>query len=333
MSQIRVLATSDVHIGNYGTAVDSLGRNEGFMSNRRCREYFVDYARQVQPDVIIFVGDLYKTAVGKPTQTEQSEAAIWFHELSLIAPVIAKVGNHDVGEFTGEGFGVHALDVFTKMNIRMTVLPEPDKWSIVTIDDVKVGLYHGMLSNVKLESGLVSDSVRPGLPSIYDAPPADLHILGDIHHRQFLKENAAYCGSIDRLNFGEEDETPSFWDISISKDSGQLEITWNAVFTPARKFITMVDESDVDVVDVRGATVRFVGELDKYTQGELIQLLKSKGALEVTSVADTSELEQAPTLFTSFVPEEAYAIWLEAQSDISKDMKEYSQELLKELMA
>jgi DNA repair exonuclease SbcCD nuclease subunit len=219
------------------------------------------------------------------------------------------------------------------MNIRMQVIPEPDKWSVVTVDGVKIGLFHGMLSNVRLESGMVSDSVRPGLPSIYEAPPADLYLLGDIHHRQFLTKNAAYCGALDRLNFGEEDEVPTFWDITVTKDDGGkvVDIQWNAIPTPARKFVTITDEADVDVVEVKDAVVRFVGELQKYTQGELIQLLKSRGALEVTSVADTSEFEEAPTLFTSFVPKEAYTIWLDAQPDVSKEMKQFSQTLLEEL--
>jgi DNA repair exonuclease SbcCD nuclease subunit len=279
----------------------------------------------------LFVGDLYKTAIGKPTQTEQWAAAEFFHALAGIAPVIAKVGNHDEGEFSGEGFGVHALEIFGAMNIRMTVLPKPTEWSVITLAGVKVGLYHGMLSNTRLESGMVSDSVRSGLPSIHDAPPADLWLLGDIHKRQFLKTNAAYCGAPDRLNFGEEDELPTIWDITVTKDTNGTNVEWNAIPTPARKFVTISDEADVDDVEVKDSTVRFVGELKKYTQGELIQHLKKRGALEVTSVADTSEFDEAPTIYTSFVPSEAFTIWLEAQPDVTKDLKAYSQELLKEL--
>jgi DNA repair exonuclease SbcCD nuclease subunit len=216
----------------------------------------------------------------------------------------------------------------------MQVIPEPDKWSVVTVDGVKIGLFHGMLSNVRLESGMVSDSVRPGLPSIHEAPPADFYLLGDIHHRQFLTKNAAYCGALDRLNFGEEDEVPTFWDITVTKDDGGkvVDIQWNAIPTPARKFVTITDEGDVDIVEVKDAVVRFVGELQKYTQGELIQLLKARGALEVTSVADTSEFEEAPTLFTSFIPTEAFTVWLEAQQDVSKDLKSRAQQLLLEIL-
>lgn len=335
MSQLRVIAFSDVHIGSYGSAIDKDGRNYGFVSNERVREFIVDYCRQVEPDAIVFVGDLYKTAVGKPTQTEQWAAIEFFHALTAIAPVIAKVGNHDEGEYSGEGFGVHALEVFGAMNIRMTVLPKPTEWSVVTLNGVKIGLFHGMLSNVRLESGMVSDSVRAGLPSIHDAPPADFWLLGDIHKRQFLKPNAAYCGAPDRLNFGEEDELPTIWDITATKDAmGKVvDVQWNAIPTPARKFVTITDEADLDDVEVTDSVVRFVGELQKYTQGELIQHLKQRGALEVTSVADTSEFEEAPTIYTSFVPEEAFTIWLEAQTDVSKDLKAYSQELLKELTA
>ena len=333
MTTLRVLATSDVHIGSYGTAVDEHGINMGFLSGNRCRQFMVDYAEKVQPDLILFVGDLYRSAIGRPTQTEQWEASMWFHKLSMIAPVVAKAGNHDVGE-ESRGAGVHALQIFDAMNLRMTVLPDPDKWSVINVEGVRIGLYHGMLSGVRLESGLLSDTVKPeGLASIANAPPADLYLLGDIHHRQFLASNAAYCGAIDRLNFGEENETPSFWDLHITKNGqAPAEVVWNAISTPARKFVTLNSEEDVDTVDVSGAIVRFQGDLRKYTQGELTARLKARGALEVPNVSDTSEFEEAPSLYTSFDPMESFAIWLDAQGELRKEDKTLSQTLLMEML-
>jgi len=332
--KLKLAATSDVHIGVYGTAIDpDTGLNAAFVSNRRCRQFMIDYCRENQPDYVLFVGDLYKTAIGKPSQEEQWEATNFFEQLSQIAPTILKPGNHDQGERgKGEEDAVHALKIFSKMNLRLKLLPA-EGWSVVQLEGVKVGLYHGMLSNVRLESGLLSDTVRSDLPKLKDAPPADLYVLGDIHHRQFIGENAAYCGALDRLNFGEEDENPSFWWIEIDDlPGGKLDIKWKAIKTPARKFITIVDEDDLDAVDVKGAVVRFSGELKKHTQHELIQRLKRDGALEVPSVSDTSELDEAPTVFSSTDPEEAYAVWVDSQVSESKDIREYSQVLLKGLL-
>ena len=329
MSQLRIVATSDIHLGSYHTAVDASGKNMGLKSIEGVLDFITDYCRSIEPDVFIFAGDLYKTSVGKPSQGEQLTAAEFFHGISGICPIIALCGNHDQEAYSG----VDALQIFKKMNLRMNVIGRPDEWSVVTLAGVRIGLYHGMLSNSRLESGMISDSVRSGLPSIHDAPPADLHICGDIHKRQRLAENAYYCGAPDRLNWGEEDELPTIWDITVTKDTKGTDVQWNAIPTPARKFVTINDEADIDDVDVKDAVVRFVGELKKYTQGELIQHLKSKGSLEVTSVQDSSEFDEAPTLYTSFVPAEAFSIWLDTQTDVTKDLKAYSQELLKELTA
>lgn len=334
MTTLRVLATSDVHIGSYGSAVDEHGVNLGLISGDRVRQYMIDYARKVQPDLILFVGDLYRSAIGRPTQTEQWRAQQFFRDLSEIAPVVAKTGNHDVGEGS-RGDGVHALKIFDAMNMRIKVLPNPDQWSVINVEGVRIGLYHGMLSNVRLESGMLSNQVvEHGLAQFGDAPPADLYLLGDIHHRQFLAPNAAYCGALDRLNFGEENETPSFWDLTIERDDVTKDVTikWDAIPTPARKFVTLGDESEVYTVDVAGAIVRFEGELHKYTQGELVSILKSRGAIEVPHVTDTSEFEELPSLYTSFDPGEAYTIWLEAQDHVGKEVKALSQTLLQQML-
>jgi len=327
LSILHLDAFSDVHIGNYNSAVDAQGENQGFLSNRRCRQALLDHAKLEATDYALFVGDLYRSAIGRPTQKEQWEAGKFFAELSLICPVFAKPGNHDVDSIKIDG--VHALQIFGVMNLRLQVLPKED-WSVVDIEGLKVGMFHGMLSGVKLESGMMSDAVREGLPTMKDAPEADLYVLGDIHHAQFLAPNAAYCGSIDRLNFGEEQETPGFWCIKIERSTGEL--TWKRIETPGTVYRTLTDESDVDVVDVKDAVVRYIGELDVYTEGELRAKLLDRGAREVTAISNTAEYDEAPSLYSSFKPEEAFAIWLDAQSNIKQSEKPFLQGLMSELM-
>lgn len=327
---LHIVAASDVHIGSYGAATDAAGVNQGFLSNRRVRQFMLDWMKVNRPDVGFFVGDLYKSAIGRPTQTEQYEAAQWFRDWSMLCPVYVKRGNHD----EGEAHGVSALEVFDLMNMRLVVLPEKSNaWSLVTVDGVKIGLYHGMLSGAMLESGLTSDSLREDLGGIKDAPSANLYLLGDVHHRQFLAPNAAYCGALDRLNFGEEDEVPSFWSIRVAEDGA---ITWQAIFTPARVFKTLTDESDVLFAEetslVKGAVVRFIGELETMTHAEVIAKLRAAGALEVMSINDTSTLEESPSLFSSFAPEAAFSIWLDAQ-EMRAAERLYVKTLLPEVLA
>lgn len=296
------------------------------VSNRRCRQALIDFCKVNKPDYGLFVGDLYKSAIGRPTQTEQWDATTFFHDWSMIAPVYAKPGNHDIDSLK---HGVHALQIFDAMNMRLVVLPK-DGWSVIDLEGVKVGLYHGMISGAILESGMRSDDVAPGCPSPTLAPPADLWVLGDIHKRQFLRKNMAYCGSIDRLNFGEEDEVPTFWSIEIDRDT--KEVSWKAIETPARRYQTISLEEDIDVIDVSGAVCRYIGELHALTEAEVKQRLLARGALEVTSVYDTSEYDEAPSLFSSLNPDESYGVWLEAQTGVSKSDAEFSQRLLQDLL-
>lgn len=324
---LHLVATSDVHIGTYDTATDEHGENMGLVSNRRCRQALLDYCALQKPDYGLFAGDLYRSAIGRPTQAEQWEASGFFRDWSLICPLILKPGNHDVDRLRN---GVHALQIFDAMNLRLKVLPV-DGWSVIDLEGIKVGMYHGMLAGVTLESGLRSDSVVSNLPELKDAPEADLYVLGDVHHRQFVGKDAAYCGALDRLNFGEEDEVPSFWDIRIDRDT--KEVTWKAVTTPARKYLTIVDEDYIDGnPDIRGAVVRFVGELRKLHESDIKAKLRAAGALEVQSIVDLSEYSEAGSMFTGMKPEEAFAVWLDAQENVTKADKQYAQAVLVELL-
>lgn len=328
MSVLHIDSCSDIHIGNYGTATDSAtGENLGFLSNRKCRQFLLDHCRNEATDYGIFVGDLYRSAIGRPTQKEQWEASQFFREWSLICPVIAKPGNHDVDGQRADG--VHALQIFDAMNLRMQVLPVAG-WSVVNIEGIQVALFHGMLSGVRLESGLISDSVREGLPGLKDAPPADLYLLGDIHHAQFLAPNAAYHGALDRLNFGEEDETPGFWCIKIDRSAGELN--WKRIETPGTKYVTITDEGDIGQVEVKDSIVRYIGELNVYTEGELRQKLLDEGAREVQAISNTRDLDEAPSIYSSFKPDEAFTVWLDAQTSIKQSDKPFLQGLMAELV-
>ena len=59
-----------------------------------------------------------------------------------------------------------------------------------------------------------------GLLSVDDFKEFDYTLLGDVHERQFLKDNIAYCGSLIQQNFGEDIDNHGLikWDL-INKTS------------------------------------------------------------------------------------------------------------------
>lgn len=91
---------------------------------------------------------------------------------------------------------------------------------------LKIGLYHGMLKEIAHSNGLLS---------IKDFNGFDYTFLGDVHERQFFKNNIAYSGSLIQQNFGETIDSHGLikWDlynninecIDIPNDYGFITVT------------------------------------------------------------------------------------------------------------
>lgn len=103
--------------------------------------------------------------------------------------------------------------------------------------------------------------------SLYANPAFDYVALGHIHKHQVLNQAplVVYSGSLERIDFGEENEDKGFVVAEVAK--GQARHSF--VQTPTRKFITIrvqVTSQDpmldiakaVEQIDVRGAVVRLI---------------------------------------------------------------------------
>jgi len=168
--------------------------------------------------------------------------------LSLITDVILFSGNHDLIENNlKRTASLEALtqDLENVFYLKYTGLYEygPIIFSLNSLEDekdfikipddckkLKIGLYHGMLKEIAFSNGLLS---------VNDFKDFDYTLLGDIHIRQFMKENIAYSGSLIQQNFGESNDNHGLikWDlwnkksyeIDIKNDYGYVTITDEAL--------------------------------------------------------------------------------------------------------
>jgi exonuclease SbcD len=114
MTPIRVLHFADVHIGmeNFGKTNPDTGLSSRIHDFLLRMDDIIDYAREEQADLIVFAGDAFKTAT--PNPTFQRAFATRIKELTLIAPVILLVGNHDLQPNSSKASSIdiyHTLDV------------------------------------------------------------------------------------------------------------------------------------------------------------------------------------------------------------------------------
>jgi exonuclease SbcD len=188
-------------------------------------------------------------------------------------------------------------------------------------------------------------------------PAFDYIALGHIHHRQVLNDNppVVYCGSLERLDFGDEEDEKGFYVIDIETDStGKKQTAIEFHPTDGRRFLTIkvpltTQDTDPTAVilaeiekqkeQVRDAIVRLELSLPAEIEG-FLKDSEIKSALKEAyfcTIARDIKREARPRLgqFTvsEITPIDALKIYLEqkkASPERVKELMEYGQRLIED---
>jgi len=188
-------------------------------------------------------------------------------------------------------------------------------------------------------------------------PAFDYIALGHIHKRQVLQENppVVYSGSVEKLDFGDEDDEKGFYVIDIVTESSRKKHTaFEFHPTDGRRFLTVavnLSPQDTDPTaiilaaisgqqeKVKDAIVRLELRLPAEIEG-FVKDSEIKNALKEAyyfTIARDIKRESRPRLgqFTvsEITPAEALKIYLEqkkASPERVKELMEYGQKLIEE---
>jgi DNA repair exonuclease SbcCD nuclease subunit len=175
-----------------------------------------------------------------------SETIILFNEfltkLSEIIPVIMILGNHDtyshanrldiitgimsVKNNTNSKHKIYFLKdsgvyKYNNINFHVSSLLDNKFIRCNDLEGINICLYHGPVYGAKLDNGM---EYKDCSIKLSDFNKFDYTLLGDIHKRQFLKENIAYPGSLIQQNHKEEIEHGIIeWDL-INKTNKFIKI-------------------------------------------------------------------------------------------------------------
>lgn len=263
----KILHFADVHLGtsNYGRADTTSGlhtRVQDFLESLDC---VVEAAQVYTPDLILFAGDAFKTRTPNPTLVTHFSERI--QQLADIAPVIMVVGNHDA-QRTGADRR-HSIDVMGQLRADnpidvydYIVGVEYDSAYVVTLPwlydtpleqvcaaldkELDAGpetkpyilLGHCGVEGAIFDSGMrvsLGDDLVYPIELFCDASCWDYVALGHIHKHQFLCKNppVVYCGSIDRVNWGEREYAKGF----VLAEIGTEKTSWRFVDIAPRDMI------------------------------------------------------------------------------------------------
>jgi exonuclease SbcD len=193
------------------------------------------------------------------------------------------------------------------------------------------------------------------LPGNVANPAFDYVALGHIHKRQVLNEHppVVYSGSLERVDFGEENDEKGFYLVEIEQDGGERKVTYDFHPVEGRVFRTIevnIEENDSDPTaavlgaispggedKVTDAIVRLQISLPSGFEGQLrdSEIRDAlKGAYHSTiskEVKRESRIRLGQSSAEEIAPVDALKIYLEANypPERAKVLQEYGEKLIR----
>jgi len=190
-------------------------------------------------------------------------------------------------------------------------------------------------------------------------PAFDYVALGHIHRHQVLSQNppAIYAGSLERLDFGEEEDDKGFYLIEITPDenTGKRQVSFDFHLIAGRRFLTVninIESEDTDPTStvlkaiaeqqdkISDAVIRLQVSLPAECQGQLRDndirnaLKETHYFTIIKDIQREMRLRLGKWTAEELTPVEALKKYLETRKDLSQEraklLLEYGEKLIRE---
>ena len=213
----------------------------GLTRHAEYREVFekaFEELRELGPDIIFIGGDIVHSKTQGISPELIQILTWWLSNLAEIAPVHLILGNHDGLMLNKDrldaispivnALGNDNIHLFKESGRFDTGLPgfkwcvfscfDEEGWPKVEPDpeSINIALFHGPVNGSLTDEDweINGDTIKVDFFKKFD-----FTFLGDIHKRQFLRQNIAYPGSTIQQNYGENIEKGFlFWEINSAND-------------------------------------------------------------------------------------------------------------------
>lgn len=223
---MKIAHLADIHIRNTSL----------YNEYKEVFETLYNTLKNDKPDIITVVGDVFHAK--QVTSPESNDLAFQLlFNLSNIATTVVTIGNHDLSIQSKDSridaltpvvkqvtmakpkYDIHYLKYSETLTIKnvdfyhYSFLDDVQP-TIIENDNIKLGLFHGIVSGSKTYSGHEFSSEEEKRIIPYDK--LDYVLLGDIHQFQKVKNNAYYPSSLICQDYGEHPDEHGYilWDFS-----------------------------------------------------------------------------------------------------------------------
>lgn len=250
---MKVVHFADVHLGmtNFGWLDTETGLQTRVLDFLDSLDALVAHIERIKPDLALFAGDAFKTRTPSPTLSKHF--ADRMQRIADVCPLVMLVGNHD-RQRGGDGKR-HSIDIMEQLISKcpihiirdvqydcfcvgskhefVHIISIPWLYDMEIIDIVKqvYGIYDEslmhtinepiiLLAHASVEGAQLNDSYTTSLDDEYTLPTDMFEdftysALGHVHKHQSVAKNAVYCGSLERVDWGERNDDKGFVVITI----------------------------------------------------------------------------------------------------------------------
>jgi DNA repair exonuclease SbcCD nuclease subunit len=295
---VKFIHFSDTHLGaiDFDRVHPATGLNLREQDLYDAFHHVIDFAVRARPDFVLHAGDLFDSA--RPGNRAICAALEGFHRLSRASiPAVVIAGNHDTPRLAATGSPLRALTVLPGVHAvydgeyrRIDIGPATIHAvaDAATAEALQASL--GRVEPVLLRRNILllhagttyyAERVHSGEFNEHHLPHEllrrfadfDYIALGHYHASMAVEQarNAWYCGSTERMSFGETKNTPGFLEVSLDPLAARHHPT------PARRMI------DLGTIDGRGRTAEeLLAAVDSTVRG------KTEGAIARLRLSNVS---------------------------------------------
>ena len=205
--------------------------------------------------------DIYK--VPTPSGEIQVVAVPWLRRSALLA-------REDVKNQNMEQVTMRLQEAITQVIAAKAVALDPKLPAIlaahVLVGDAKVGRSSESLMSIGREPAILLGNIA--------LPAFDYIALGHIHKRQVLNENppVVYSGSLERIDFGEENDEKGFYEIEIETTGGKRKVSYSFHPVNARRFLTIEADLQENEPDPTAAVLAAISNQGEKAAGAVVRL-------------------------------------------------------------
>ena len=266
-----IIATfADFHLGvkTFGDIDENTGLNTREINALSSLDLFIDNCIEKKADIITFAGDMFKNSL--PTPSLQNELNVRIKRIIDANIFLILIdGNHDVSKLETSVSALICADtfklpnvihtrfhkeyVFTKNNqsVKFVMLPThhtPEEIKTIVETTVYSGepivfIGHLTMAGAQLNDWLVIENEKCIDLNIFNKDHVAAVVLGHLHKHQILmkKPLVYYTGSLQRIDFSEENQEKGFVMLNILPDES---VKYKFVPIESQKFFSIELKSE-----------------------------------------------------------------------------------------